>query len=194
MDWKQFIASVVGALAWPTAAIVIVYVFKEQLRHILSQIKKFGAAGVNVELAQEVQLAERASEAVKFERGDVAENAADIDPSLVNLAQNFPEAALLQSFKGLEGTLLRIRQKLPDDKPHRNLNEVLKALADESYISANVITLFQSLRQARNTAAHAKEDAKMTPGEAIQLIGQISLLKNLLENVSDGMPQIGNRI
>lgn len=194
MDILQFAASVIGAIAWPLAAVVIVFVFKEQLRHFLSQIRKFGAAGVNVELAEEVQQAQRAGEAVELERGDVPEHATVLDPALVNLAQSFPEAAVLQSFKGLEGTLLRIRQKLPDDKPHRNLNEVLKVLADENYISENVIMLFQSLRQARNTAAHAKDEAKMAPGEAIQLITQIKLLQDLLENVSAGLPPRSQRV
>jgi hypothetical protein len=194
MGWKQFIASIISSLAWPVAAVAIVVIFKDQLRHILSQIKKIGAAGVNVELSDQVKEVQKAGEVVELEQGEVPAQVIALDPELTKLAQSFPEAAVLQAFKELEAVLLRIRQRLPDDKPHRNLNEVLKALADDSQISQNVIVLFQRLRQARNTAAHSRDAEKMVPGEAIELIGQIKNLQDLLETVLGKLPPRSNRI
>ena len=117
-----------------------------------------------------------------------------VDPQLLNLAQSFPEAAVLQSFKELEAVLLTIRQRLPDDKPHRNLNEVLQALADDNQISQSVISLFQSLRQARNTAAHGKSGEKLTQGEAVELINQMKTLQGLFETVLNKLPPKSNRV
>jgi hypothetical protein len=194
MGWQQFIASIVGSLAWPIAAVFIVVIFKDQLRHLLSQIRKIGAAGVNVELSDQVREVQKAGEAVELEQGEVPPQVISIDPELTKLAQGFPEAAVLQAFKGLEAVLLRIRQRLSDDKPHRNLNEVMRALADDSQISQNVVVLFQSLRRARNTAAHARSDEKMAPGEAIELIGQIKNLQELLETVLGKLPPRSDRI
>jgi len=194
LDWKQFVASVIGSLAWPLAGVTLAVIFKRQIREKLSQIKKFGAAGVNFEIAEQVKEVQKAGEAVELEQADEPRDAIVIDPELVLLAKSFPEAAVLQSFKGLEAVLLRIRQRLPDDKPHRNLNEVLKALADDSQISQNVITLFQSLRKARNTAAHAKDGESMAPGEAIELIGQMKNLQDLLETVLNKLPPKSDRI
>lgn len=194
MGWKQFIASIISSLAWPIAAVAIVVIFKDQLRHILSQIKKIGAAGVNVELSDQVKEVQKAGEVVELEQGEVPAQVIALDPELINLAQSFPEAAVLQAFKELEAVLLRIRQRLPDDKPHRNLNEVLKALADDNQISQNVVVLFQRLRQARNTAAHSRDAGKMVPGEAIELIGQIKNLQDLLETVLGKLPPRSNRI
>jgi hypothetical protein len=194
LDWKQFVASMFGSLAWPLAVVALAAIFKDQIREKLVQIKKFGAAGVNFEIAEQVKEVQEAGEAVELEQAGEPRDATVLDPGLINLAKSFPEAAVLQSFKGVEAVLLRIRQRLPDDKPHRNLNEVLKALADDGQISQNVITLFQSLRQARNTAAHAKDERSMAPGEAIELTGQMKNLQDLLETVLEKLPPRSRRI
>jgi hypothetical protein len=194
LDWKQFFASIFGSLAWPLAVVILAAFFKDQIREKLAQIRKFGAAGVNFEIADQVKEVQKAGEAVELEQAGEPRDVTVLDPGLINLAKSFPEAAVLQSFKGVEAVLLRIRQRLPDDKPHRNLNEVLKALADESQISQNVIALFQSLRQARNTAAHAKDEKSMAPGEAIELIAQMKNLQDLLETVFKKLPPVNKRI
>jgi hypothetical protein len=54
MSYLQFSASLVRSLAWPVAGVIIVVIFKDQLRHILSQVRKFGAAGVNFEISDQV--------------------------------------------------------------------------------------------------------------------------------------------
>jgi Domain of unknown function (DUF4145) len=194
MSYLQFIASLIGSLAWPVAGVIIVVIFKDQLRHILSQVRKFGAAGVNFELSDQLREVQKAGEAVELEQKDEPRDVSVLDPQLMILAQSFPEAAVLQSYKSLEAVLLRIRQRLPDDKPHRNLSEVLNALANDNQISQSVISLFQSLRQARNTAAHGKSGEKLTQGEAVELISQMKNLEDLLEAVLNKMPPKSNRI
>ena len=45
MDWKQFLASVIGSLAWPVAVVSIVYIFKDRIGFLIGQIRKIGAGG-----------------------------------------------------------------------------------------------------------------------------------------------------
>jgi hypothetical protein len=89
--------------------------------------------------------------------------------------------------------ILQIRSRLPDDKPHRNLNEVLQQLCAKNYISASVIELFLQLRKARNAAAHESEE-ELSSGEAIELIRQVKLLEDLLKKVLDQIPVPSRRI
>jgi hypothetical protein len=192
VNWMQFVSSVIASLAWPLAIVLIVLNFKPEIKRLLSQIRKLGAAGLNLELSDQVKEIQEVGEAVELEKKDEPREISVIDPGLMNLAQSFPEAAVLQSFKSVEAVLLTIRQRLPDDKPHRNLNEVLKALADDNQISQTVVTLFQSLRQARNTAAHGS--GKLTQGEAVELISQMKNLQNLLEAVLKKLPPKSDRI
>lgn len=194
MDWKQFIASVVGSLAWPVALVSVVAIFHQQLANLLRQIKKIGAAGVNLELSEQVADVRNAGEAVEAEQSVQPPNVVALDPTLLGLVKSFPEAAFVQVFKELEGTLLQIRSRLPDDKPHRNLNEVVKALSDQKYITQSAVTLFQKLRDARNAAAHARGEEEMSPAEAIELITQVKLLQSLLVKAQSQLPALNARM
>jgi hypothetical protein len=188
MGWKQFLASVIGSLAWPLAAVTIVYVFKDQLRLLIAHIKKIGAGGVNVELSEKVEEAVDAGEVVQVEQGLIAPDVIGLDPTLLQLAKSFPEAALIQSFKELEALILQIRERVPDARPSRNLYEVLKALEKQQFIPQSAVTLFQSLREARNAAAHGKGEEELSSSEALDLIRQIKLLQEVLKRVLDQLP------
>lgn len=194
MDWMQFLASVVGSVAWPAAALAIVYLFKDQLRLLIAHIKKIGAAGVNVELSEKVEEAVDAGEVVRAEKGLVAPDVVGLDPTLLQLVKSFPEAALIQSFKELEALILKLRAKMPDDRPARNLYEVLKALEKQQYIPQSAVVLFQSLREARNAAAHGKGEEELSSSEALDLIRQIKLLQEVLAPVLDQLPQKSSRV
>jgi hypothetical protein len=194
MDWMQFLASVVGSVAWPAAALAIVYLFKDQLRLLIAHIKKIGAAGVNVELSEKVEEAVDAGEVVQAEKGLVAPDVVGLDPTLLQLVKSFPEAALIQSFKELEALILKLRAKMPDDRPARNLYEVLKALEKQQYIPQSAVVLFQSLREARNAAAHGRGEEELSSSEALDLIRQIKLLQEVLAPVLDQLPQKSSRV
>jgi|tagenome__1003787_1003787.scaffolds.fasta_scaffold20982626_3 hypothetical protein len=194
MDWKQFLASVIGSLAWPSAIVAIVCVFKNQLRVLIVQIRKFGAAGVSVELSEKVEEAVDAGEVVQAEKGVVAPDVIGLDPTLLQLAKSFPEAAVIQSFKELEALILKLRARMPDDRPARNLYEVLKALEKQQFIPQSAITLFQSLREARNAAAHGKGEEALSSSEALDLIRQIKLLQEVLQPVLDQLPPKSSRM
>jgi hypothetical protein len=194
MDWKQFAASVVGSLAWPVAVVVIVFIFKDRIRLLIGHIRKIGAGGVNVELSEKVEEAIDAGKVVQVEKGIAAPDIAGLDPTLLQLTKSFPEAALIQSFKELEALILRIRERMPDGRPYRNLYEVLKALEKLEFIPASATALFQSLREARNAAAHGKGEEELSSTEAIDLIRQIKLLQSVLTPVLDRLPQKSTRI
>ena len=194
MDWKQFFASLIGSLAWPIAVVSIVYIFKDRIRFLIGQIRKIGAGGVNVELSDKVEEALDAGKVVQVEKGLVAPEVIGLDPTLLQLARSFPEAALIQSFKELEGLILKIRAKIPDDRPYRNLYEVLKALEKMQFIPQSAVALFQSLREARNAAAHGSGEEGLTSSEALDLIRQIKLLQEVLTPALDQLPQKSARV
>lgn len=187
MDWKSFVASMTSSLAWPLALVTTLFLFRTHVRNLIAQVRKFGAGGVNIEIADRVEEVRTASERVEEEQQGAEKANIVLDPETLSLANLHPEAAVLESFKEIEGILLQIRSNLPDDRPHRTLNEVLRYLNDKQYISGSVITLFQRLREARNTVAHAKEE-KMTTGEALELIRQNKQLARLLLRVGDQLP------
>lgn len=180
MDWKAFIASTMGSLAWPVTVLAIIVLFHKEIRALFKRFKKIGAGGLQVELADEVDAARAEAEIVQSEQNSVAKSAAQLDSATIELARTSPAVAVLQSFKEVEGLLLAIRAQLPDNKPHRNLNEVLGYLKGQGLISESVISLFQRLRKTTKAVSHAAEDS-LTPGETFELIGQTRLLLEVLK-------------
>lgn len=185
MDWKQFFASIVGSIMWPTAVVIIVFTFRKQLARLLRQAKKLGAAGIHVELAEQVAAARDSADAVHGEQSGQS-TPAKLDPALTELAKSFPEAAVLQAYKELERVLQQIKSRLTD-RPHRTSMEVVQALHEKGEISQNVVRLFENLRQAKNSAARASGDAPLTRGQAIELAEQTKMLTELFQRILDGM-------
>jgi hypothetical protein len=194
MDWKQFIASVIGSLAWPVATVLIVYFFRDQIRRVIGHIRKIGAGSVNVELSEKIEEAVDAGQLVQVEKGLTPPDVVGLDPTLLQLVKSFPEAALIQSFKELEALILQIRGRMPDERPYRNLYEVMKALEKDKFIPQSAVTLFQSLRDARNAAAHGKGEEELSSSEALDLIRQIKLLQEVLRQVLDQLPKRSSRV
>ena len=189
MDWKAFIASMTGSLAWPTVVLTGVIVFRPQLRSLVGRFKKIGAGSLQFELAEQIEEARDQAELEKSEQPSLANESAELDPATLELVRISPAMAVLHSFKQLEGLILEIRKLLPDNRPHRTLNEVLQYLQRQNLISASVGSLFQQLRQARNSLAHSDEES-ITRDEALDLIGQSQLLRDILTRVRD---QFGKR-
>ena len=55
MDWLEFVAKVIGALAWPVVVLVIALKFQAEIRRLLNRIKRMkGPAGTEAEFADEV--------------------------------------------------------------------------------------------------------------------------------------------
>src|SRR6266568_3492598 len=58
MGWKEFVANLVDALAWPAAVAFIVFLLREPLRRAIRGIRKVGYRGLEAEFGEVVQEAE----------------------------------------------------------------------------------------------------------------------------------------
>ena len=190
MDWKQFIASIVGSVAWPLATIVILAMFREQFRKLIAQIRKFGAGGVNIELAEKVEEVVAQAELVDAEKGDKSAGGPELDASTVELLQQHPSMAVLQEYKAMEAILLQIRSRVPEGTPKGTLPHVLRYLIQEKFISASVMGLFQ--REARNAVVHSNEK-EISYDEALSLVRSARRLTEIFERVLDRLPRSSNR-
>ena len=187
MDWKQFFASITGSIMWPTAVVTIVLIFRKEVARLLRQAKKLGAAGIHLEVAEQVAAARNSAAAVHGEQSGQS-TPTKLDPAFMELAKSFPEAAVLHAYKELERVLQQIKFRLSSDRPHRTSVEVVQALYEKGEISQNVVRLFEDLRQAKNSAAHARGDGAVTPGEAIELAEQAKMLTELFQTILDRTP------
>ncbi len=182
MDWLQFIASLVGSLAWPLVVALLLILLRGQLSGLAERLEELTLPG-GAKAKFEKQLAKAI---VTSEQIDWAPDVQHIQPQQaggesLQLAKAFPEAAVLEAFKEVESLLIKIRSRLPGTSA-RSLNIVIQRLLDMNYIDENAYELFQNLREARNAAAHARTANGITPGEALEYQYRAGLMKELLQN------------
>jgi len=89
MDVLTFIAEVIKAGAWPAAAITIALIFRQQLRDLLSRIRKGKVGPAEFEFEQEVQELSASATA--------PQQPPQIGTPTVTLATTSPRAAILEA-------------------------------------------------------------------------------------------------
>lgn len=181
MNWLQFIASIVSSLAWPTVVALLLILLRGQLSGLAERLEELTLPG-GAKAKFEKQLAKAVSTSEQIERSPDIPLIQPSQPndSSLQLAKNFPEAAVLEAFKEVESLLIEIRRLLPDG-PVRSLNVVVQRLLDMNYIDENAYELFQNLREARNAAAHARTANGLAPGEALEYQYRAAIMKEILQ-------------
>lgn len=191
MDWKTFVSNMTSSLAWPTVVSILAITFGDEIRSIFKRAKKLGNGMLQIELADEIDRARDQAERVQAEQSGPAIATQPLDQATVELAKSSPPLAVLQSFKEVEAVLLAIRAILPDNKPHRNLNEVLAYLRSHEMITESVVALFQRLRKTTKAVSHAAENT-LTQGETYELIGQSRLLTDVFKAVQSKLQALNS--
>jgi len=189
MDWLQWTASLVGSLAWPSVVIVLLILIRKQLAGLVARIEeltlpggasaKFGKAlAENREQVEAARLAENVPEAAF--RPDQARERDWV------LTEQFPEAAVMESFKSIEKMIVENKGKLPVIKG--SLFSYVKELGNRGLLSKDMVELFKSLRNLRNIAAHGRAPDRITPGEALEYQEQCLVFAQVLKKALEKIP------
>jgi hypothetical protein len=188
MDALQFISTVIGALAWPSVVVALLVLLRKHLGPLVSRLVHLKLPGV-AEAKFKEQLASSTEEAeevalrtIQVERQTVP------DRAFLELAKNFPSAAVLQSWKDIEAILQQIRERLPGMQSRHKFDSVVRRLVDQKLVDGSVEKLYQSLRQARNAAVHASDTASISQGEVLEYRDRIGTLSHLFQGVLDRLP------
>ncbi len=114
---------------------------------------------------------------------------AEIQPqdSFLHLANNFPEAAIMETFREVERTLWEMVPFLGLPTKARTPPYVIEEMQRKRYIDDNTANLFHKLREARNVAAHAGYVNRLGPGDALEFREQARTLNELLRRVLEDM-------
>ena len=56
LEWAKLVEQFVAALAWPFACVLMAFWFRPQLRDLLSKVRKFHTAGLDFEVAEQLQI------------------------------------------------------------------------------------------------------------------------------------------
>jgi hypothetical protein len=186
MDWLQFSASIIGSLAWPLVVIVLLLLLRTRIGGLADRLQEISLpAGANAKFEKALGEAKERSQQVDpaVREAQLQRPLAEAHDPFVQLANHFPEAAIMQCFRELEKKLGEMVGLLDLPTNRRDPTSVIEELRFEGYIDHNTQSLFEELRLARNIAAHATGPNRVSPGAALEFRAQTLTLFDVLEKV-----------
>lgn len=197
MDWLTFASSIVSAIAWPSALVVIALYFRTTINKIAGRLIKAKGFGGELELAKELDDAEQLMGVTQKEKLLSPENnlvsdgsAAPVsrndnlnDPELKRKIAGPPPYVILQTWKNITGTMAEKLKKADIPNPNFFSTREIEKFAKILGLEASEILLLNRLRQIRNQAAHqpdeifSETDALRYQDLANPLISKILALK-----------------
>ena len=155
----------IEAIAWPAAAVWLGYMFRGELRQLLTRMSHFKYKDVEAKFEKELKHAETATDKViKAVPRELGEEPRDrIEEAYLQLSRILevsPRAAIMEAWIQIETALAKLAGVSKDRM--RGLSHgkaVLGTLIDENKLPQDSIDAFQSLRKIRNEAAHLPDFA-----------------------------------
>ncbi|MDQ6876528.1 MAG: hypothetical protein M3082_02280 [Candidatus Dormibacteraeota bacterium] len=198
MNGWQFAASVIGSVAWPTAVVLLVVLFRRSVRQLLTgDVKRWkaGPSGLEVEfqeslseIRQEVQKIPESGPEGPAAPAASAEGANSLRQEMLEVAKRSPRAAVLESFDRLEA-LLRERLEASGLETRRLPTLGAPGLADlarlRGLIPPETETAVNGLTVLRNLAAHDR-DSDLSYQKAVEFIDLVVALLFAIEHPPKG--------
>lgn len=182
MDCFTLIASIIESLAWPTATIVLVLLFKNEIVKMAPFIKRLKAGPVEAEFEREIK---QLRESVPVQNDLTTARIEDTASKnfLFQLAEFHPRSAILESWVRLEvAARAALAQEIAAAPKARYIPaaRLAEPLAQAELINQSQITLYHELRRLRNEVAHA-EGFEPTQESARSYITLASFLRGYIE-------------
>lgn len=186
MDWKQFFASVISSVAWPAIVGLLLYLLRDKLTGLVDRV-------IEVNLPGGVKASFKQNLEVGGEIADGIPHAADAStpPEMIKeiaffnkIAGDSPPGAVILAFIEVEKRLQKVAVKL--GKPYwSDQRKLMRELVDRNLIDPKTVQLFISLKNARNSAAHANGGVDLSAAQATEYIRQAGVLAVLLQEAAD---------
>ena len=174
MDWKTFIAEIMGALAWPVVAIFAIFILKDKLGELLPRLKKLKHKDTELEFIEGVTALAKHTDTLakpEIESPDIKLNR----EVLRRLANISPRSAVIEAYRIVEVAGVKaIEEFYPNLKGRdvRSQVQVSKMLRDK-ILSSERYHQLRELLMLRNKASH-DEDFSLT-GSPIETYIDIAL-------------------
>lgn len=192
-DWQEFIASLIGSLAWPTAVLVMAWMFRASLGRLLSgDIKRWkaGPAGVEVEYWEKA-IAEARQELAQDRASAPAEvAAAEVGPrefrhEMTELAAISPRSAVMESFRRVELQLRSLLELAGVEQVRPTGARMMAETAlQHGLITAATVDAIRGMSTLRNLAAHGHDESGIDQVRALEFIDLAEAVLFALEHSS----------
>ena len=149
----EMLLSFASSISWPTGVLLIAFMFKREIKKLLTRLKKGKLGNSEFEFDEFIQDAE-ADSSINDQT-----NPSELSPEILTLASTDPRTAIITKWLEIEKLIDILVQKFPKTKyyPKRGILSSIRLLQDNDKIPKEYISLIHDLRVLRNEAAHSYE-------------------------------------
>jgi len=187
MTKLEFIIRLLELLIWPVTIFIILFIIRKPLKDLMPFLKRAKISELELEFDRELAKVKSVAE------DEFKSLKTDWKTDLLNLAQNFPNAAILEAWKEIEN---RTEALIHKSEPKLNLDVSTRyklmqnVLTEENIIETKKAKIFNDLRQIRNKVAHAN-DYTVSKDQALNFISiSVQLIEYLEEKIHTGNNKI----
>jgi hypothetical protein len=191
MNWLEFFAALVQALAWPIAVVVAVLLLRDPLGGLIRTVRRAKYGDLDIEFGERVEKLQDQTNVVRLQGradgtgrlsggGSITGRGKNLSETLstkvAELAAISPTAAVFEVWQAVEEAA---RARIPDSD-QRSPRALLDALRNKGVISDNGYYQLQELRQLRNAAVHSPD--RLVSARAAILYGRVA--QGLIDELS----------
>ena len=168
----QFIASIVGSVAWPITVLVIILLLRKHLIRLLSKLTSLKYGDLEAKFDSGLDRAESdllSLPPVARETIDRDRSATDhiLKLQVISATKLPPHLEIIEAWRAVERELRNYAEsrgiRAASTTP---LLLLLRVLSNKEYLNPILISLINELRTLRNFASHAAESDQITPEQA----------------------------
>ena len=176
MDWLEFIAAIVGHLAWPGVVGGGLFLFRKSIVERLPYLRKASWGDKSVEFGDTLQVATEKAALIEPQEeqkqlpppAEAATEEEQVEERFASALQASPRFAVLEAWFPVEQELQRIaRNKGYSADRTRSPTYTLRQLQNDGTLPSETASLINDLMKLRNIAAHARPGVDITADEAI---------------------------
>ena len=157
----EHIADLIDALAWPVAAIWLGYLFRAEVRQLLSRVSQVKYKELEAKFDEGLAAAEAHVQEVPKAHAQMAppdETLSQLD-QLRRIADVSPRAAILEAWMLIESAAMDVGLATGVVTQRVTPRSIIDVLARSEHIPESNLALISRLRQLRNQAAHLPDFA-----------------------------------
>lgn len=190
MNWLQFLASLVGSLAWPITIVALAIFLREPVTRALLTLTHLKYKDLELNFGRELKQIQKEAKAIGITaepREITAPTKRDSSQLLQEagqLAQRFPEPAVAVAWQAVEDELMQAVMRLaisPDYPAHNSALKNAELLKKEGAIDQRTTELLNRMRNLRNMAIHGT--VGLVPIITDEAIEFIALAKGVVEQL-----------
>ena len=182
MGTLEFISALVKALAWPTAAVTVLVLFRRSFRALLPNLNRFRYKDLEVEFGTELAALKTQMESSAEPKSPSPTKDEEASDFYRAVGDASPRAAIVEAWIGLETAAVssaRALDLLPQGRPV-SFPRLVAALRSQELVTRREAEVLGRLRTLRDAAAH---DHKLDIGEA-EVEEFIEVTRDVAENIA----------